>query len=397
MLEHHFAAMTKTSGAGIEIDDREKVVREIAKTSESIRKKYRALKTGRIEEDMILERQLKPIINPLKQIAENVNSEKSDTSVEEISAESANATQSPDRNVPLRKKLCKTKRSNVSIDHSLLSSTPIDTKRRFTNMPSSAPIISHGMSRSCETSSAHSPHADENVPREPSSVHSPYVNEDIFETSNDPLATSVRRELQTFNGQEMLRTHFGKLGQKYVGEVMRSDKNNEIDYVYGVYFSGNGMMLGDKRFDVDKNDNIFIGDVRYVGTPGIYELIFKRIPDDAIYTEADKEKYRNILLTTNAHRREHDVRNPILGNKGYKYKHIIGPLLFQRKVGRGFTESPTMILSNNSIDYVYWNDPNELVDRLRLLEASRHAGNNTHGNEFQSIIEELREAGFIIN
>ena len=56
-----------------------------------------------------------------------------------------------------------------------------------------------------------------------------------------------------------------------------------------------------------------------------------------------------------------------------------------------------MMLTDNKIDYVRWNDPNELVDRLRLLESSLQAGNNAHDNEILSIIEELREAGIIIN
>ncbi|EZA53516.1 hypothetical protein X777_07026 [Ooceraea biroi] len=56
-----------------------------------------------------------------------------------------------------------------------------------------------------------------------------------------------------------------------------------------------------------------------------------------------------------------------------------------------------MTLNDNAIDYVHWDNPNELVDRLRLLNASRQAGNNSHDNEMLSIIEELREAGLIIN
>ncbi|XP_011869582.1 PREDICTED: uncharacterized protein LOC105562976 [Vollenhovia emeryi] len=55
-----------------------------------------------------------------------------------------------------------------------------------------------------------------------------------------------------------------------------------------------------------------------------------------------------------------------------------------------------MTLNNNAIDYVHWDDPNELVDRLRLLDASRRASHNAHDNEMLSIIEELREAGFIV-
>ena len=42
--------------------------------------------------------------------------------------------------------------------------------------------------------------------------------------------------------------------------------------------------------------------------------------------------------------------------------------------------SRTMSL-NDKIDYIYWDDPNEIVDRLRLLEASRQADYNGHDNE----------------
>ena len=151
--------------------------------------------------------------------------------------------------------------------------------------------------------------------------------------------------------------------------------------------------------------------VIYVGTLSPFELIFKRIPDDAIYTEDDKQTYKSILLATNAHRRGHNALLPVLGNKGYKYKNIIAPLLHLNKRGGGvmtrhnivLPESrrnvtpQTMTVTNNAVDYVHWDDPNELVDRLRLLDASREAGNNAHDNEFLSIIEELREAGLIIN
>ena len=50
---------------------------------------------------------------------------------------------------------------------------------------------------------------------------------------------------------------------------------------------------------------------------------------------------------------------------------------------------------NVNTEYVYWDDPNELVDRLRLLLASQAAGNPSHNNEIISIIEELWEAGII--
>ena len=38
--------------------------------------------------------------------------------------------------------------------------------------------------------------------------------------------------------------------------------------------------------------NIIIDDIRYAGTSGLYELIFKRILNDFFYTEDDMHKYK---------------------------------------------------------------------------------------------------------
>ena len=54
-----------------------------------------------------------------------------------------------------------------------------------------------------------------------------------------------------------------------------------------------------------------------------------------------------------------------------------------------------MEFTKNKKDYIFWDDPNELVVRLRLLIASYQAGNNNHSNEINSIIEELREYNII--
>ena len=43
-----------------------------------------------------------------------------------------------------------------------------------------------------------------------------------------------------------------------------------------------------------------------------------------------------------------------------------------------------MTLNDNKIDYIHWDYPNEIVDRLRLLEVSRQAGHNGHDNEILS-------------
>lgn len=60
-----------------------------------------------------------------------------------------------------------------------------------------------------------------------------------------------------------------------------------------------------------------------------------------------------------------------------------------------YTKGGLLNLSDNKIDYIYFDDPNELINRLRLLIASQMAGNNGHNNEMISIIEELGEAKII--
>lgn len=163
--------------------------------------------------------------------------------------------------------------------------------------------------------------------------------------------------METSESQKTLRDHFGLLAQKHVGIIMNGDRNKSMDYVYGGKFTNGGMMLGNKWFDVDKNDGImiFIDDVKYVGnTLGLYELIFKRLSDNTVYTEDDKHK--SILKATNAYRRGNIMHNLILSNKRilYKYKYIIASLFADEKMGKG-------------VDY----ETKQQQDPLRAFERSQ--------------------------
>lgn len=48
-----------------------------------------------------------------------------------------------------------------------------------------------------------------------------------------------------------------------------------------------------------------------------------------------------------------------------------------------------------NIVYEYYDDPNEIVNRLKLLMSSKNAGNSNHDQEINSIVEELRERHII--
>ncbi|KYN35110.1 hypothetical protein ALC56_10580 [Trachymyrmex septentrionalis] len=103
--------------------------------------------------------------------------------------------------------------------------------------------------------------------------------------------TRRERRLQTSEGREALRAGLSPFGSK-VEAVLRGaqDKESGIDHVYGVYLHKDGLMFGNKRFDVDDADNIIVDGVRYAGTLSLYELIFKRIPNDTLYMKNDMHK-----------------------------------------------------------------------------------------------------------
>ena len=374
-----------------DIARRERTAREIARTRESIRRKHKALKTGKMESEMALEQRYQPIVEPLKRIAESAERKREETAFEKAApqqfayiAEKRKHEKSEEdddddsRRAPLKAK--RRRRSRATSNASFFASTPKRTD-----------LAIDGGRRRLRTEED----VDENME----------VEDEVFETDElPPLET--KPTLSTSQDLEAFLSQLGPLGQRYLRALSSGD--TEIDHVYGAYFvNPQTTMLGDKDLVVAADDSIVIDGVRYAGTPGLYALIFKDKPEEREYTANDLKTYGNILLTTNAFRRGHSGQ--VLGSKGYKYKNIIAPLLAQRKAPSTARKAPSTVkkgagsvpramrVTDDKIDYVHWDDPNELVDRLRLLLASRQAGNNAHENEILSIIEELREAGLIIN
>lgn len=162
---------------------------------------------------------------------------------------------------------------------------------------------------------------------------------------------------------------------------MNGVKHNAVEDKFGI---------GDSLLDF-KGNNIILKksnqpSFEYEGTVGLYELLFKRNPQG--YSEKDRKNYIDILKRTNAVRRQNDPNQQINGSRAVKYTRIIGPAL---KTGKGLF----MDFISKKLEYRHWDYPNELVDRLKLLIASEHAGNTGVHNEIISIVDALREANLI--
>lgn len=176
---------------------------------------------------------------------------------------------------------------------------------------------------------------------------------------------------------------FGILASEYLGNYL--SKSSLTDTTYGIRREENKFFIGNKEVEI-ANDDISIDNNIYKGTKGLWELLTLKMPKD--YTNADLQTYKEILELTNGHLKGYNHNAPLSSNRHSKYTTIIKPLF--KVSGSGIRE-----VTNNKIDYIYWDNPNELVNRLRLLWFSREAGNTGVNNEIDSIIEELREYGLI--
>jgi len=180
---------------------------------------------------------------------------------------------------------------------------------------------------------------------------------------------------------------------------MHADRENHenLDKRYGIRSDGQRWMLGDSPINVE-GDKIIIQGKKFQGSLGLYELLFLKKPNKNFYTKNDLATYKAMLFMTNAHKQVFDPSKHMSSNRGEKYNNVIKGLFKKNKpTGTGINLNPIVkpSIDFNSVRYEYWDDPNELVDRLRLLVASMQAGNTSVNNEIVTIIEELREARII--
>lgn len=244
-------------------------------------------------------------------------------------------------------------------------------------------------------------------------LHSSDPEISIIPTENTTLTTEEQHETTIADLRDMYATRQGRLSMdgffrdQQVGEIaskylkLMLTAGADLDYTYGVRWSpeDNRWMLGTLPFEVS-NDYITLDLLSIKGTEGLFQLIFLKTPNKEIYTSDDLENYKRILRVSNAHKRNYGAGNLINRNQSFKYKEIISKLFPPRQrltyptrskaSGTGLFKQVTF-----KPDYIYWDSINELVDRLRLLYASKVAGNNSVNNEIISIIEELREAKII--
>ncbi|XP_065679089.1 uncharacterized protein LOC136093771 [Hydra vulgaris] len=173
----------------------------------------------------------------------------------------------------------------------------------------------------------------------------------------------------------------GPIAAEYLKLYTAKNSKKVSDDIFGIHYNES-----DKKFYIGKKpitiegDDITIESKKYIGTPGLWEIIVKSHP--VRYTNDDHNKYKEILNQTDAIRSDLNLAKP-KSSRGYKYTNVIKPIWEEMigKSGKGVVILPS--------------DPNALFDMLKLRLAGLQAGNTGTRNEIVAICDELLRQGQI--
>ncbi|KAL4111783.1 hypothetical protein QTP88_015670 [Uroleucon formosanum] len=179
----------------------------------------------------------------------------------------------------------------------------------------------------------------------------------------DPLTKISNKHRLSLNKENIINKSKNSILDYNQQEIENWFQSTDLDKTYGPKKLPNGhVVLGDKEVKF-LEDTILIDGTVYPSTSGLNQLLFLKNP--LIFTDSDLEVYKSILIHTSAHL-------STVGNKikkgGTKYSTIISKL---------FPSGGELSMKLQKNNLVYWDNPNELVDRLRLLLASKAAGNTS--------------------
>ena len=171
----------------------------------------------------------------------------------------------------------------------------------------------------------------------------------------------------------------GEIAEEYLKDPNR-DKILGLRNVEGLYYIGN------KQATI-MNNNILIGGEKFKGTPGLWELLMSKNPDN--FTENDYDEYEKLMVKTNALHKDYNPNNPYPRSSKSNKWYLVSQIWANRehtKKKEGYEGKGVVVIPSN---------PNALLERLDLLLASQEAGHTGVRNELVSICDELKRQGVL--
>ena len=175
-----------------------------------------------------------------------------------------------------------------------------------------------------------------------------------------------------------------------LGEIAKDYlKRSNTDETFGIRNEKGLSYIGNKQVII-VNDNIIVGDRKFKGTRGLWELLMSKNPNTLHVDDNDYNEYSKLMVKTNALHKDYDPKNPYpRSSKGNKW-NLIRDIWVNREDIRkkeGYEEGSGVV--------VIPSDPNALLERLDLLLASQEAGHTGVRNELVSICDELKRQGVL--
>ena len=157
-------------------------------------------------------------------------------------------------------------------------------------------------------------------------------------------------------------------------------KDPNCDTTFGIRDEEGLYYIGNKQATI-VNNNIIIGDEKFVGAPGLWQLIMSKNPK--YFTNVDYDNYTRLMLKTNALHRDNNPES-LYPKSSRSDKWRLVKYIWTK---RGEYEGEGVV--------VIPSDPNALLERLDLLLASQEAGHTGVRNELVSICDELKRQGVL--
>jgi len=233
------------------------------------------------------------------------------------------------------------------------------------------------------------------------------------------------------NKENIIRV-IGETVQKYLSNY--ASKDIKTDRTFGVRVENNDLFIGNQPIRINDNNIKFEDGTEFAGTDGLWELLTLEEPTN--FNEDDIDNYAKILQKTCSYKHNNDPSsNKVKASTGYKYNNIVKPLLLKKglikiKTGSGLEVSVLnldemlkkvvsvyMNIQNGHSDpeniihilneiknlnlnanlesdkYIYWDNLDELFQRLAILYGEIQSGNTNPvlKNEVVRILQELKE------
>jgi len=190
-----------------------------------------------------------------------------------------------------------------------------------------------------------------------------------------------------------------------IGSIAKEYLKSGNDRIFGIYydFENSKLAIGSQTISIENNDIILDGTMdRYPGTEGLWKLLTKseiqglhdyniqytgsasskvRLVSAGAFTDGDFEKYKDILIKTNAmYRNNNPASRRPKSSASWKWVNIVSD------VWKEFKQQPTsgkglLVDTNKAVEYKYVDDVDKLCDRIQFIQAEEAAGNNSFHNE----------------